>query len=177
MDDGFADLKITNDIIEQEEDGDDGDVSDVSFGQNNQHDDQSFNDDEQELEEGNDVYGEEEGMNDEDSLQGSNRTSRKKDDNNDEDSILCFEGCGCWSLNNDTGDLYLSSSIDNDDNAESNEKKKRNKAKWPKIRLPLALYNKLYQHQRIGCQWMASLHHNDIKGGILADDMGLGEYI
>ena len=175
LDDGFADLKITNDVIEQEEDGND-DISDVSFGQNNRYVDHSFNVDEHELEEGNDDYGEEEGMNDEDSLQSATRTSPKKDDNNDdEDSILCFEGCGCWSLNNDTGDLYLSSSVDNDEKVESNEKKKKNKAKRPKIRLPLALYNKLYQHQRIGCQWMASLHHNDIKGGILADDMGLGE--
>ena len=45
--------------------------------------------------------------------------------------------------------------------------------KWPKIRLPLTLYNKLFQHQRIGVQWMASLYLNEIKGGILADDMGM----
>jgi SNF2 family DNA or RNA helicase len=45
--------------------------------------------------------------------------------------------------------------------------------KWPKIRLPFGTYQKLYRHQRIGIQWMASLHRNAIKGGILADDMGM----
>ncbi|KAL9183089.1 hypothetical protein ACHAXT_004876 [Thalassiosira profunda] len=80
---------------------------------------------------------------------------------NDDESVTCFDACGCWALDEEhKGDLYLS---DNSD------------ALWPKIRLPLALYNKLFPHQRIGIQWMASLHKNEIRGGVLADDMGLGK--
>jgi len=91
---------------------------------------------------------------------GSGESDETKDDDDDE-SVMCFEGCGCWELDVDhPGELYLS---DNSD------------VKWPGIRLPLALYNKLFQHQRIGVQWMASLHRNKIKGGILADDMGMGK--
>ena len=45
---------------------------------------------------------------------------------------------------------------------------------WPKINIPKKLYNKLYDHQKVGVQWMASLHTNGI-GGILGDDMGLGK--
>jgi len=154
FDGGFADLKITDD------DGDD--VSDVSFGQNNQFDDDSFTDERQEVHEE---------SNDEDSLATANILQTPKDDNDDDSILLSFEGCGCWSLDNETGDLYLSSTTDND----NSDPKKKEKAKWPKIKLPLPLYNKLYQHQRIGVQWMASLHHDEIKGGLLADDMGLGK--
>lgn len=45
---------------------------------------------------------------------------------------------------------------------------------WPEFRIPSDLYNSLYPHQKVGVQWMASLHSNKI-GGILADDMGLGK--
>jgi len=45
---------------------------------------------------------------------------------------------------------------------------------WPNLRLPTQLYQRLYPHQRIGVQWMASLHRGGI-GGILGDDMGLGK--
>ena len=45
---------------------------------------------------------------------------------------------------------------------------------YPKIRIPIKLYNKLYDHQRIGVEWIASLHMKGI-GGILGDDMGLGK--
>ena len=69
---------------------------------------------------------------------------------------------GCWELDaNNSGDLYLSD----------------NSNKWPKIQLPLPLYNKLFQHQRIGVQWMASLYKSEIKGGILADDMGVSRFL
>eukprot|EP00984_Skeletonema_dohrnii_P028130 scaffold17962_cov112-Skeletonema_dohrnii-CCMP3373.AAC.1 len=153
LDGGFADLKITDD------DGDD--VSDVSFGQNNQFDDDSFTEEREEIEEE---------SNDEDSLATANILQTPKDDNDDDSILLSFEGCGCWSLDNETGDLYLSSTTDN-----GNSDPKKTNAKWPKIKLPLPLYNKLYQHQRIGVQWMASLHHDEIKGGLLADDMGLGK--
>lgn len=159
LDGGFADLKITNSAEQDEDD----DVSDVSFGgENNQYDDGSFSEEQQ-------AVGKEE-VNDEDSLSTTN-LQPPKDDNDDDDSILLsFEGCGCWSLDNETGDLYLSSTTDS--HTDPNKKKK---AKWPKINLPLPLYKKLYQHQRIGVQWMASLHHNEIRGGLLADDMGLGK--
>ena len=91
------------------------------------------------------------------SVSSSDETS-----DDDDDDLLCFDACGCWELDKDnTGDLYLASSGPNSD------------VKWPKIRLPLTLYNKLFQHQRIGVQWMASLYLNEIKGGILADDMGM----
>ena len=86
------------------------------------------------------------------SISISSDESNEYDDDDDE-SVLCFDGCGCWELDNDhKGDLYLS---DNSD------------FKWPAIRLPMPLYNKLFQHQRIGVQWMASLYRNKIKGGIL----------
>ena len=45
---------------------------------------------------------------------------------------------------------------------------------YPKIRIPTKLYNKLYDHQRVGVEWIASLHVKGI-GGILGDDMGLGK--
>ncbi|KAL7519882.1 hypothetical protein ACHAWX_004636 [Stephanocyclus meneghinianus] len=85
-------------------------------------------------------------------------TTNNNDDDDDE-SITIFEGCGCWTLDQSTHDLYLPSSS----------------GKWPRIRLPFSTYQKLYQHQRIGIQWIASLHRNTIKGGILADDMGMGK--
>jgi hypothetical protein len=39
---------------------------------------------------------------------------------------------------------------------------------WPSLRLPSDLYNRLYAHQKIGVQWMASMHSNKI-GGLLGD--------
>lgn len=47
-------------------------------------------------------------------------------------------------------------------------------AKWPKMNIPKKLYDKLYDHQKIGVQFLASLHSKKI-GGILGDDMGLGK--
>ncbi|EJK75367.1 hypothetical protein THAOC_02911 [Thalassiosira oceanica] len=77
-----------------------------------------------------------------------------------DESMVQFDGCGCWAIDDDSGDLYLAENPDED---------------WPRVRMPLSLYTNLYQHQRIGVQWMASLHDNVIKGGILADDMGMGK--
>ena len=77
-----------------------------------------------------------------------------------DESMVQFDGCGCWAIDDDSGDLYLADNPDED---------------WPRVRMPLSLYKNLYQHQRIGVQWMASLHDNVIKGGILADDMGMGK--
>ena len=45
---------------------------------------------------------------------------------------------------------------------------------WPNLRLPAELYQRLYPHQKIGVQWMASMHRGGV-GGILGDDMGLGK--
>ena len=77
-----------------------------------------------------------------------------------DESMVQFDGCGCWAIDDDSGDLYLAEN--------PNEE-------WPRVRMPLSLYTDLFQHQRIGVQWMASLHDNVIKGGILADDMGMGK--
>ena len=68
---------------------------------------------------------------------------------------------GCWTQDKNSDDLYLPSDEDS--------------IKYPRIRLPITLYHKLFQHQRIGIQWMASLHRNKIKGGLLCDDMGMGK--
>ena len=46
---------------------------------------------------------------------------------------------------------------------------------WPSVRLTCELFDKLYDHQKVGVQWIASLHKGKL-GGILGDDMGLGEY-
>jgi len=90
----------------------------------------------------------------------SSTDSNNNNTSQDDSVMMCFDACGCWQLDeNNSGDLYLSS----------------NSNKWPKVRLPLPLYNKLFQHQRIGVQWMASLYKNEIKGGILADDMGVSQ--
>eukprot|EP00978_Attheya_sp_CCMP212_P020984 scaffold60734_cov59-Attheya_sp.AAC.3 len=45
---------------------------------------------------------------------------------------------------------------------------------WPSICVPRPLYDSLYNHQKSGVQWMASMHNNQI-GGILGDDMGMGK--
>ena len=38
--------------------------------------------------------------------------------------------------------------------------------KWPSLRIPSVLFRRLYGYQKVGVQWMASLHENKI-GGIL----------
>jgi len=50
---------------------------------------------------------------------------------------------------------------------------------FPKVSIPSALYNRLFDHQRVGVQWLTSLHYSfegcrQKGGGLLADDMGLG---
>ena len=35
---------------------------------------------------------------------------------------------------------------------------------WPSFSIPTSLYEALYAHQRVGVQWMASLHMNGIGG-------------
>jgi len=92
----------------------------------------------------------------------ASRCDEKSKCSDEDESVTCFDGCGCWDIDDEhPGDLHLSGETDG--------------ARWPRVRLPLALYDKLFRHQRIGVQWMASLHGNEIGGGILADDMGLGK--
>lgn len=99
------------------------------------------------------------GDDNDDASRFDNKESKRSDD---DESMTCFDGCGCWDIDDEhPGDLHLSGETDG--------------ARWPRVRLPLALYDKLFRHQRIGVQWMASLHGNEIGGGILADDMGLGK--
>ncbi len=44
----------------------------------------------------------------------------------------------------------------------------------PDIYIPSSLFKKMYDHQKVGVEWISSLHVNGI-GGILGDDMGLGK--
>lgn len=101
------------------------------------------------------------------------RRSSSSRSSTDDKSVTCFDSCGCWELDEGGRDFILpsSSSSSSDTTIHTNN----STVQWPKVRLPLPLYNKLFQHQRIGVQWMASLHNNTIQGGILADDMGMGK--
>ncbi|KNC99287.1 uncharacterized protein SPPG_05541 [Spizellomyces punctatus DAOM BR117] len=44
-------------------------------------------------------------------------------------------------------------------------------------KLPSALYERLFSHQRDGVKWMWKLYGNEQMGGILGDDMGMGKTI
>lgn len=57
---------------------------------------------------------------------------------------------------------------------DSNGNQRRQEIHHPEIYLPSKLFRKLFEHQRIGVEWIASLHAKGI-GGILGDDMGLGK--
>ena len=46
---------------------------------------------------------------------------------------------------------------------------------WPKIAIPKTLFRSLYDFQKTGVQWMATLHNHPVGGGILGDDMGMGK--
>ncbi|KAL7574811.1 hypothetical protein ACA910_010655 [Epithemia clementina (nom. ined.)] len=53
-------------------------------------------------------------------------------------------------------------------------------ANFPKFRLPDSLYQQLYDFQLFAVQWIVSLHNRGardrcLRGGILADDMGMGK--
>lgn len=47
----------------------------------------------------------------------------------------------------------------------------------PTLALPDPLREKLFTHQHYGVNWMFNLFNQNEKGGILADDMGLGKVI
>ncbi len=157
--------------LEKEETADENDI--LNFSRLNLHDEEDASFDKKDNDnESNYVDEVDEGSNDvldaslrdgEEVSINSFSSSTASSNNSDSKSVTCFDSCGCWELDEVGRDLILPS-----DTANST-------VKWPKVRLPLSLYNKLFQHQRIGVQWMASLHRNRIKGGILADDMGMGK--
>jgi SNF2 family DNA or RNA helicase len=45
---------------------------------------------------------------------------------------------------------------------------------YPDVQIPKRLYHNLYDFQKVGVEWLASLHSKGI-GGILGDDMGMGK--
>lgn len=82
----------------------------------------------------------------------SSRSQNKKSFGDDPDECA-------WSLDSFNDAMYLSSHRAEDAGVN-----------WPEISVPCDLYERLYPHQKIGVQWMASMHINGI-GGILGDDM------
>jgi len=56
----------------------------------------------------------------------------------------------------------------------NDESDRINSMEWPDLRVPKELFDLLYDFQRTGIEWMASLHAKRI-GGILGDDMGMGK--
>ena len=42
--------------------------------------------------------------------------------------------------------------------------------------LPASLYERLFEHQKIGVKWLYGLYQGK-KGGVLGDDMGLGKTV
>ena len=67
-----------------------------------------------------------------------------------------------WKHDSATDEYYLSGSGGGE------------RVQWPNLRVPAALYRRLFPHQRVGVQWIGSLHTGGV-GGILGDDMGLGK--
>jgi len=68
-----------------------------------------------------------------------------------------------WAHDDETDEYYFSSALLEIEGVT-----------WPYFSIPRRLYDSLYPHQKVGVQWMASMHSNKT-GGILADDMGLGK--
>ena len=73
-----------------------------------------------------------------------------------------FDDCA-WVTDVESDEVFLSA-----------EKYEIPNVSWPKLRIPSKLFERLYCHQKVGVQWMASLHNSRI-GGILGDDMGMGK--
>ena len=61
-----------------------------------------------------------------------------------------------WVLEPTTNEYYLGKDCNMVEDADY----------WPSIRIPSDLYHRLYPHQKLGVQWMASMHEN-VVGGIL----------
>uniref|UniRef100_A0A7S4JE07 Uncharacterized protein n=1 Tax=Odontella aurita TaxID=265563 RepID=A0A7S4JE07_9STRA len=69
-----------------------------------------------------------------------------------------------WTLDETAEEYFLTGKVD----------AIKGEVRWPELRVPRDLYDRLYDHQKVGVQWLASLHTDGI-GGILGDDMGLGK--
>ena len=75
-----------------------------------------------------------------------------------------------WVYDYDTREYYLSDLKQNSKStARSEESDDTDKnfvadEKWPNLRLPKKLFEKLFDHQKSGVQWMAGLHRNGIGG-------------
>ena len=67
-----------------------------------------------------------------------------------------YDDCA-WDLKAESREVFL-----------SDEKFSMPEVSWPKLLLPLELYESLYSHQKAGVQWLAGLHNMSI-GGILGD--------
>lgn len=79
------------------------------------------------------------------------------------DVIKANEAAGAIDLTQNTNEDDLFSL----DEAEQQE--------LPTLALPDQLREKLFTHQHYGVNWMFNLFNQNEKGGILADDMGLGK--
>lgn len=77
----------------------------------------------------------------------------------DDDAPEDDTSTGKWSYNTDRGEFSIASTIE---------------TKMPRLTVPKALFNKLFDYQKDGVVWMAGLHNQRI-GGLLGDDMGLGK--
>jgi SNF2 family DNA or RNA helicase len=43
------------------------------------------------------------------------------------------------------------------------------------IEVPSSLWTRMFEHQKLGVQWLANNFHSEYHGCILGDDMGLGK--
>jgi SNF2 family DNA or RNA helicase len=84
----------------------------------------------------------------------------EEDDDDDGNAHASSNPDSAWSFSKQDQEYFLS-------------KQKTNVA-WPNLRLPKLLFESLFEHQKVGVQWMAQLHVSGI-GGVLADSMGLGK--
>jgi SNF2 family DNA or RNA helicase len=64
-----------------------------------------------------------------------------------------------WSLDSTTDEYFVTSN---------------GPITMPNFRIPAILFNKLFDHQKTGVEWMVGLHNQYI-GGLLGDDMGMGK--
>lgn len=78
----------------------------------------------------------------------------------DEEEQAGIDVDSAFSLDRMSNEVYLSSDKAKDD------------IQWPGLRVPVPLFQRLYDYQKTGVSWMAGLHENRI-GGILGDDMGM----
>ena len=89
----------------------------------------------------------------------SDSSDEQGDDDDASDIATDIAVDSAWSFNKHDQEYFLS-------------KRKEPSISWPNLRLPAHLFKSLYNHQKVGVQWMAKLHAEHI-GGILGDDMGM----